>query len=178
MSIDTMSIELMSVLLAVVAVGATLAGLLLTGQRAIRTELAAQRRDFSTELAAQRRDFSAELAAQRQEFSARRPAPGISRPAPGIQRRTDCLAPRIWRAVYGSGAANRRAARAHGPPGRLAGRPARGHRHPAGRRVTAARRRRLQNQPLPAGSLLAMVGFIFRLRILRKRRVSFPEHTP
>ena len=42
-----MSIELMGVLTAVVAVGATLAGLLLTGQRAIRTELAAQRREFS-----------------------------------------------------------------------------------------------------------------------------------
>ena len=73
-----MSIELMSVLLAVVAVGATLAGLLLTGQRAIRTELAAQRRDFSAELAAQRqelaaqrRDFSAELTALRQELSER-----------------------------------------------------------------------------------------------------------
>ena len=66
-----MSVELISVLIAVVAVGATLAGLILSGQRAIRVELAAQRRDFSAELAAQRRDFSAELAAQRKEFSER-----------------------------------------------------------------------------------------------------------
>ena len=73
-----MSVELISVLIAVVAVGGSLAGLMLSGQRAIRTELielrqelAAQRRDFSAELAAQRRDFSAELAAQRKEFGER-----------------------------------------------------------------------------------------------------------
>ncbi len=82
-----MSVELISILIAVIAVGATLAGLMLNGQRAIRAELAAQRQDFSAELAthrqgfsaelgelraelaAQRRDFSAELAAQRKEFS-------------------------------------------------------------------------------------------------------------
>ena len=73
-----MSVELISVLIAVLAVGATLAGLMLSGQRAIRAELAAQRRDFNTEqtelrreLAELRKDFSAELAAQRQEFSER-----------------------------------------------------------------------------------------------------------
>ncbi len=80
-----MSVELISVLIAVLAVGATLAGLMLSGQRAIRTELAAQRRDFNTEqtelrreLTAQRQEFSAELAelrreivAQRKEFSER-----------------------------------------------------------------------------------------------------------
>ena len=73
-----MSVELISVLIAVVAVGAALAGLMLSGQRAIRAELAEQRRDFNTEqtelrreLAAQRKDFSAELAAQRQEFGER-----------------------------------------------------------------------------------------------------------
>ena len=65
-----MSVELIGVLIAVVAVGVTLAGLMLTGQRAIRAELAAQRREFSTELAEQRREFSAELAEQRREFSA------------------------------------------------------------------------------------------------------------
>lgn len=62
-----MSVELISVLIAVVAVGAALAGLILNGQRAIRVELAEQRR----ELVEQRRDFSAELAAQRKEFSER-----------------------------------------------------------------------------------------------------------
>ena len=73
-----MSVELICVLIAVVAVGGTLAGLILTSQRAIRAELteqrrelAAQRQDFSTELAAQRRDLSAELAAQRQYFDER-----------------------------------------------------------------------------------------------------------
>ena len=66
-----MSVELISVLIAVVAVGMTLAGLMLNGQRAIRAELAAQRQEFSAELAAQRRDFSAELAAQRKEFGER-----------------------------------------------------------------------------------------------------------
>ena len=62
-----MSVELIGVLIAVVAVGATLAGLMLTGQRAIRAELAEQRR----ELMAQREYFSAELAAQRQYFDER-----------------------------------------------------------------------------------------------------------
>ena len=66
-----MSVELISVLIAVVAVGATLAGLMLSGQRAIRAELAAQRQEFSAELAAQRQEFSAELAAQRREFNER-----------------------------------------------------------------------------------------------------------
>ena len=62
-----MSVELVSVLIAVLAVGATLAGLMLSGQRAIRAELAAQRRDFNTEQTELRR----ELAAQRQEFGER-----------------------------------------------------------------------------------------------------------
>ena len=62
-----MSVELISVLIAVLAVGATLAGLMLSGQRAIRAELAAQRRDFNTEQTELRR----ELVAQRQEFSER-----------------------------------------------------------------------------------------------------------
>lgn len=62
-----MSAELISVLIAVLAVGATLAGLMLSGQRAIRAELAAQRRDFNTEQAELRR----ELTAQRQEFGER-----------------------------------------------------------------------------------------------------------
>ena len=62
-----MSVELISVLIAVLAVGATLAGLILSGQRAIRAELAAQRRDFSAEQTELRR----EIAAQRQEFSER-----------------------------------------------------------------------------------------------------------
>ena len=43
-----MSVELISILIAVVAVGtAGLAGLILSSQRAIRAELAAQRQDFS-----------------------------------------------------------------------------------------------------------------------------------
>ncbi len=62
-----MSVELISVLIAVVTVGATLAGLMQSGQRAIRAELATQRRDFNTEQTELRR----ELAAQRQEFSER-----------------------------------------------------------------------------------------------------------
>ncbi len=53
-----MSVELISVLIAVVAVGATLAGLTVSGQRAIRAELAAQRRDFTAELAAQRQEIT------------------------------------------------------------------------------------------------------------------------
>ena len=72
-----MSVELISVLIAVVAVGGSLAGLMLSGQRAIRTELielrqelTAQRRDFSAEFVTQRRDFSAELATHRQEINA------------------------------------------------------------------------------------------------------------
>ena len=48
-----MSLELIGVVIAVVAVGLTLAGLILTGQRTIRAELTAQR----NELAAQRREF-------------------------------------------------------------------------------------------------------------------------
>ena len=64
------SVELISVLIAVVAVGATLAGLILSGQRTIRAELAAQRKEFSTELAAQRKEFSTELAALRRDVSA------------------------------------------------------------------------------------------------------------
>ncbi len=66
-----MSVELISVLIAVVAVGATLAGLILNGLRALRAELAAQRRDFTAELAAQRQEVNAELAAHRQEFNER-----------------------------------------------------------------------------------------------------------
>ncbi len=42
-----MSVELISVLIAVLAVGATLAGLMLSGQRAIRAEPATQRKEFS-----------------------------------------------------------------------------------------------------------------------------------
>ena len=42
-----MSVELISALVAVLAVGATLAGLMLSGQRAIRAELATQRKEFS-----------------------------------------------------------------------------------------------------------------------------------
>ena len=63
-----MSVELISVLIAVVAVGATLAGLILSGQRAIRVELAAQRRDFSAELAAQRKEFSERFTALEQHI--------------------------------------------------------------------------------------------------------------
>ena len=43
---NTMSVEPISVLIAVVAVGVTLAGLMLTGQRAIRAELVDQRKEF------------------------------------------------------------------------------------------------------------------------------------
>ena len=43
-----MSVELISVLIAVVAVGGTLAGLILTSQRAIRAELVEQRREMTT----------------------------------------------------------------------------------------------------------------------------------
>ena len=63
-----MSVELIGVLIAVVAVGATLAGLMLSGQRAIRAELAEQRQEFRAELAEQRQEFRAELAEQRQYF--------------------------------------------------------------------------------------------------------------
>ena len=41
-----MSVEMLSVLIAVVAVGATIIGIILTSQRAIRSELAEQRREF------------------------------------------------------------------------------------------------------------------------------------
>ncbi len=67
-----MSVELISVLIAVVAVGATLAGLILSGQRAIRVELAAQRRDFSAELAAQSKEFSERFTALEQHIAALR----------------------------------------------------------------------------------------------------------
>ncbi len=64
-----MSVELISVLIAVVAVGVTLAGLILNGQRAIRAELAAQRREFSAELAAQRKEFSERFSALEQHIA-------------------------------------------------------------------------------------------------------------
>ena len=64
-----MSVELISVLIAVVAVGATIIGLILTGQRAIRTELAAQRHDFSAELAEQRREFGERFTALEQQIT-------------------------------------------------------------------------------------------------------------
>ena len=41
-----MSVELIGVLIAIVTVGATIIGILLTSQRAIRSELAKQRREF------------------------------------------------------------------------------------------------------------------------------------
>ena len=47
-----MSVEPISVLIAVVAVGVTLAGLMLTGQRAIRAELADQRKEFGERFSA------------------------------------------------------------------------------------------------------------------------------
>ena len=65
-----MSVELMSVLIAVVAVGAALAGLILSGQRAIRAELAAQRREFTAELAAQRQEFNERFTALEQHITA------------------------------------------------------------------------------------------------------------
>ena len=65
-----MSVELISVLIAVVAVGATLAGLMLSGQRAIRAELGAQRQEFSAELAAQRREFNERFSALEQHITA------------------------------------------------------------------------------------------------------------
>ena len=65
-----MSVELISVLIAVVAVGATLAGLMLSGQRAIRAELAAQRQEFSAELAAHRREFNERFTALEQHITA------------------------------------------------------------------------------------------------------------
>ena len=65
-----MSVELISVLIAVVAIGATLAGLILSGQRAIRAELAAQRQEFSAELAAQRREFNDRFSALEQHITA------------------------------------------------------------------------------------------------------------
>ena len=60
-----MSVELISVLIAVVAVGVTLAGLILSGQRAIRAELAEQRR----ELAAQRKEFNDRFIALEQHIA-------------------------------------------------------------------------------------------------------------
>ena len=60
-----MSVELLGVLIAVVAVGATLAGLMLNGQRAIRTELAEHRR----ELAAQRQYFDERFTALKQQIA-------------------------------------------------------------------------------------------------------------
>ena len=64
-----MSAELISVLIAVVAVGATLAGLILSGQRAMRAELAAQRTEFSAELAAQRTEFNERFTALEQQMA-------------------------------------------------------------------------------------------------------------
>ena len=60
-----MSVELISVLIAVVVIGATLAGLMLSGQRAIRAELAEQRR----ELAAQRKEFNDRFIALEQQIA-------------------------------------------------------------------------------------------------------------
>ncbi len=60
-----MSVELISVLIAVVAVGATLAGLILTGQRAIRAELSEQRR----ELTAQRKEFGERFTSLEQQIA-------------------------------------------------------------------------------------------------------------
>ena len=60
-----MSGELISILTAVVAVGATLAGLILSGQRAIRAELTEHRR----ELAAQRTEFNERFTALEQQIS-------------------------------------------------------------------------------------------------------------
>ncbi len=64
-----MSAELISVLIAVVAVGMTLAGLMLNGQRAIRAKLAAQRKEFSAELAAQRKEFNERFTALEQHIA-------------------------------------------------------------------------------------------------------------
>ncbi len=64
-----MSVELISVLIAVLAVGATLAGLILSGQRAMRAELAAQRREFSAELVAQRKEFNERFTALEQQIT-------------------------------------------------------------------------------------------------------------
>ena len=64
-----MSGELISVLIAVLAVGAALAGLILNGQRAMRAELAARRREFSAELAAQRKEFNERFTALKQQIT-------------------------------------------------------------------------------------------------------------
>ena len=64
-----MSIELNSVLIAVVAVGAIIIGLILTGQRAIRTELATHRRDFIAALVEQRREFGERFTALEQQMA-------------------------------------------------------------------------------------------------------------
>ena len=60
-----MSVELISVLIAVMVVGVTLAGLILTGQRSIRAELAEQRR----ELSAQRKEFGERFTALEQQIA-------------------------------------------------------------------------------------------------------------
>jgi len=60
-----MSVELLGVLIAVVAVGMTLAGLMLTGQRSIRAELTEQRR----ELSAQRKEFGERFSALEQQIT-------------------------------------------------------------------------------------------------------------
>ena len=64
-----MSVELISVLIAVVAVGVALAGLILTGQRAVRSELADQRRGFGAEFAAQRKEFGERFTALEQQIA-------------------------------------------------------------------------------------------------------------
>ena len=60
-----MSVELISVLIAVVAVGVALAGVILTGQRAIRAELSEQRREM-TDL---RKDFGERFTALDQQVA-------------------------------------------------------------------------------------------------------------
>ena len=60
-----MSVELISVLIAVVAVGVTLAGLILTSQRAIRAELADQRLEM-TDL---RKEFGERFTALEQQIT-------------------------------------------------------------------------------------------------------------
>lgn len=57
-----MSLEPIGVFIAIVAVGLTLAGLLLTGQRAIRVELAAQRREFGERFTAIERQLRERMA--------------------------------------------------------------------------------------------------------------------
>ena len=88
-----MSEELISVLIAVLAIGATLAGLILTGNRGLRQDI---------------RQDMARLETRLDER--------IS----GLESRFDGLERHVWRT-----------ARAHGAPGRAAGRITRGH-HRAG----------------------------------------------